>query len=154
LTTKYQKVDIVFIRHTHEAQECDEETFFYDKTTGGTVVSKALEEMIKIVRERYPVSEWNIYLAQASDGDNYSSDSDLCKRCLTQDILPITQYMAYIEIQNEAPPGVYFNSHDKELWKSYEAIKDDWDNFQIKKIKSITEIYPVFRELFVKEAIA
>ena len=70
LKRRYKHVDIVFIRHTHEAREVDEETFFYSPETGGTVVSTALEEMARIVDDRYPPDDWNIYAAQASDGDN------------------------------------------------------------------------------------
>ena len=47
LKRRYEKIDIVFIRHTHEAQEVDEETFFYSRETGGTVVSSALDKMLE-----------------------------------------------------------------------------------------------------------
>ena len=75
LKRRYRHVDIVFIRHTHEAKEVDEETFFYSAETGGTVVSTALEEMRRIIADRYPDGDWNIYAAQASDGDNISDDN-------------------------------------------------------------------------------
>ena len=78
LKRRYDRTDIVFIRHTHEAQEVDEETFFYSTQSGGTVVSTALEEMRRIIEERYPSREWNIYAAQASDGDNFASNSERC----------------------------------------------------------------------------
>jgi len=39
LSAVYDKVEIRYIRHHHEAREVDEETFFYDKDTGGTIVS-------------------------------------------------------------------------------------------------------------------
>ena len=39
LKRKYERVDVVFIRHTHEAKEVDEHEFFYGRETGGTVVS-------------------------------------------------------------------------------------------------------------------
>ena len=66
------------MRHTHEAQEVDEETFFYSRETGGTVVSSALREMLRVQKERYLDGEWNIYTAQASDGDNFSGDAERC----------------------------------------------------------------------------
>ena len=75
---RYRHVDIVFIRHTSTAEEVDEETFFYSRETGGTVVSTALEKMLEIARARYPTDRWNIYGAQASDGDNYGADSGRC----------------------------------------------------------------------------
>ena len=43
LTRKYGEVDLIFIRHTDDAEEVDEDTFFHDTRTGGTVVLSALE---------------------------------------------------------------------------------------------------------------
>ena len=98
LTRHYSEVDIVFIRHTTEAQEVDEETFFRDTETGGTVVSTALEEMLRILDERYPIDDWNIYAAQASDGHNFDDDMEDCLELLNNDVLPLCQYFAYIEV--------------------------------------------------------
>ena len=98
LTRRYRHVDIVFIRHTSTAEEVDEETFFYSRETGGTVVSTALEKMLEIARARYPTDRWNIYGAQASDGDNYGADSGRCVSLLGGDVLPLCQYFAYIEV--------------------------------------------------------
>ena len=98
LKRKYERVDIVFIRHTHEASEVDEQEFFYGRETGGTVVSSALKTMIEVRDKRYPVADWNIYCAQASDGDNSASDTGDCVELLREAILPLTQYYAYIEI--------------------------------------------------------
>ena len=78
LIRRYRHVDVVFIRHTSTAEEVDEETFFYSRETGGTVVSTALEKMLEIARARYSTDRWNIYGAQASDGDNYGADSSRC----------------------------------------------------------------------------
>src|SRR6201999_4579071 len=75
LTRRYRHVEIVFIRHTDRAEEVDEETFFHSPATGGTVVSSALEAMRRIVELRYRPQDWNIYAAQASDGDNAEADS-------------------------------------------------------------------------------
>ncbi len=101
LKRKYERVDIVFIRHTDEAAEVDEQEFFYGRETGGTVVSSALKEMMAIREARYPVGDWNVYCAQASDGDNSGSDSRECVALLSQAILPLAQYYAYIEIADE-----------------------------------------------------
>ena len=54
LTRRYRYVEVVFIRHTHEAKEVDEDTFFHSRETGGTVVSTALEEMIRVVAAAFP----------------------------------------------------------------------------------------------------
>ena len=151
LTRRYKHVDIVFIRHTSNAQEVDEETFFHSRETGGTIVSTALEEMMRIVRERYNPSNWNIYAAQASDGDNYTEDSDRCSQLLGSDILPLCQYFAYIEVGAEATLRHGFPSPPTDLWRTYGQIAAEHRNFAMRKVADPTQIFPVFHELFAKQ---
>jgi uncharacterized protein len=142
LTRTYKNVEVVFIRHHTQAKEVDEHEFFYSQETGGTIVSSALKLMNEIVKERYPLSQWNIYGAQASDGDNWADDSPRCRSLLTQNLLPSCQYYAYIEITQR--------SHQT-LWHEYEKIGNEFENFAMKNIQSVDDIFPVFRELFRKE---
>jgi uncharacterized sporulation protein YeaH/YhbH (DUF444 family) len=151
LTRRYKHVDIVFIRHTSNAQEVDEETFFHSRETGGTIVSTALEEMMKIVRERYATDSWNIYAAQASDGDNYTEDSDRCSQLLGGEILPICQYFAYIEVGAEATLRHGFPSPPTDLWRTYSQVAAQHKNFAMRKVADPTQIFPVFHELFSKQ---
>lgn len=150
LRRKYKHVEVVFIRHTHQAQEVDEDTFFHSRETGGTIVSTALEEMIKVVRERYNPENWNIYAAQASDGDNYTEDSDRCSQLLGGEILPISQYFAYIEVGAEATLRHGFPSPPTDLWRTYSQIAEQHKNFAMRKVADQTQIFPVFHELFAK----
>ena len=141
LSRRYRHVDVVFIRHTHEAEEVDEDTFFYSTETGGTVVSTALVEMKRVIDERYPVGDWNIYGAQASDGDNFEEDNRVCRDLLVDQILPMTQYFAYIEIAASA----------QNLWRTYETLQAAHpEGFAMRRIKAAPDIYPVFHELFRK----
>jgi uncharacterized protein len=142
LTRQYNRVEIVFIRHTHHAEEVDEETFFRNPATGGTQVSTALETMMKIVTERYPSADWNIYAAQASDGDNDFSDNALTERLLVESILPISQYFAYLEVAD----GARFSSSS--LWDIYERISAASPLLSMRKVSNRSEIYPVFHDLF------
>lgn len=141
LARNYERTDVIFIRHHTVAKEVDEEEFFYSRETGGTVVSSALELMLEIMHQRYPSQDWNLYAAQASDGDNWPEDSGNCGRLLEEKILPFLQYYAYIEIDNEYPLG---------LWQEYEKIARRWPNFAMQAIDEPADIYPVFRELFKK----
>jgi hypothetical protein len=153
LKRRYERVEIVFIRHTHEAQEVDEQTFFYGQQSGGTVVSTALNEMMKVVAARYRVSEWNIYAAQASDGDDFEDDAGRCVGILAEQILPICQHYAYVEILDQRELQLFGESHNgKELWRSYQNLRAKWPNFAMKHIAERGHIYPVFRELFAKRA--
>ena len=152
LTRRYERIDTVFIRHTHKAQEVDEETFFYSRETGGTVVSTALIEMQKILSARYPVQDWNIYAAQASDGDNFEDDTGQCLDLLSQQLLPLCQYFAYVEILDERELQLFQNSNGgKTLWRGYRKLGEEWPNFAQKRISTPGDIYPVFRELFGKQ---
>lgn len=151
LKRRYDRVDVVFIRHTHDAQEVDEETFFYSPQSGGTIVSTALEEMIRIMGERYPAADWNIYAAQASDGYTQSGDAERCVKLLNTEIMPYCQYYAYIEILDEREMEVFASEETgAELWRAYARIRQAWPNFAMKRISQPAHIFPVFRELFTK----
>ncbi|GAB3022726.1 YeaH/YhbH family protein [Bowmanella dokdonensis] len=143
LTRTYKNVQVVYIRHHTQAKEVDEQEFFYSQETGGTIVSSALKLMDEIVRERFPPGEWNIYAAQASDGDNWADDSPQCSALLQQHLLPLVRYYAYIEITQR---------QHQSLWREYEGVKALNDHFAMKHIRTIEDIYPVFRELFKKQA--
>lgn len=142
LTRHYKAVELVFIRHTYTAQEVDEQTFFHGRETGGTVVSSALEEMLKVVKQRYPIDDWNIYAAQASDGHNFDHDMPQTLRLLEQEILPICQYYAYIEVNDDQWPG------DSVLWHGYHPLVQRHANFAQAEVASASEIFPVFHDLF------
>lgn len=146
LERRYEKLDIVFIRHAETAEEVDEETFFTDPKTGGTVVSTALEQMLAVQKARYPVDRWNIYVAQTSDGDNISSDTPRVVQLLTEAILPLSQYYAYIEV---AGSGAIIRS-DSDLWGAYRTLAESQLQLAIRKVRDRTEIFPVFRELFAR----
>ena len=151
LTRRYKTVDLVFIRHTSNAQEVDEDTFFHSRETGGTIVSTALDEMLKVVQARYNPENWNIYAAQASDGDNYSEDSDRCSQLLGGEILPVSQYFAYIEVGAEATLRHGFPSPPTDLWRTYAAIVPAYENFAMRKVADPSQIFPVFHDLFAKD---
>ncbi len=149
LKRRYKHVEIVFIRHTHEASEVDEETFFYSRETGGTIVSTALAEMQRVVAERYPPEEWNIYAAQASDGDNTSSDNPRTADLLTGAILPACQYFAYLEVGREDDPTpMGFGYRQSDLWRLYDVLRQNGTPIAMRKVRHRRDIYPVFRELF------
>jgi uncharacterized sporulation protein YeaH/YhbH (DUF444 family) len=146
LTRKYEHVDLVFIRHTDDAEEVDEQTFFHDRKSGGTVVCSALELMHEICQARYPASSWNIYAAQASDGDAFGADVGKSGRFLREALLPLARYYAYIEIPDAAA------GRASSLWSQYEELARPGGNFAMRRVSRREEIYPVFRELFRSEA--
>ena len=144
LTRHYDKIELVFIRHHTQAQEVDEENFFHARETGGTVVSSALVLMDQIIKARYSPTEWNIYGAQASDGDNWHHDSGRCRELLTDSLLPACRYFAYVQVADE----------EQNLWEEYARLRISHPHFAMRKVTEAAQIYPVFRELFKKEGAA
>jgi len=144
LTRHYDKIELVFIRHHTQAQEVDEENFFHARETGGTVVSSALVLMDEIIKARYSPTEWNIYGAQASDGDNWHHDSGRCRELLTESLLPVCRYFAYVQVAEE----------EQNLWEEYTRLQEGHAHFAMRKVTQASQIYPVFRELFKKEGAA
>ncbi|MGH6639742.1 MAG: YeaH/YhbH family protein [Polaromonas sp.] len=140
LMRHYEKTDVVFIRHHTQATEVSEEEFFQSTESGGTVVSSALALMHQIIQARYSPNEWNIYGAQASDGDNWHQDSAKCRELLVEKLLPVSRYFAYIQVAEES----------QNLWEEYALVREDYSHFAMQKIADASEIYPVFRELFKK----
>ena len=144
LKRHYEKTEVVFIRHHTKAEEVDEQEFFYSRETGGTVVSTALELTKKIVQERYPTDSWNIYAAQASDGENWQGDSSRCHDLLINSIMPLVQYFAYVEISARDTNA---------LWQTYEPIPARFpERFAMRKVAGQADIYPVFRDLFERKS--
>ena len=152
LKRRYKNVELVFIRHTHTASEVDEDTFFHSPETGGTVVSTALDEMQRVIADRFDPSAWNIYAAQASDGDNTASDNERTANLLVNKILPSCQYYAYLEVGRDIehfPPG--FIRRDSDLWQTYEAVVASGAPLAMRKVGHRRDIYPVFRDLFSRK---
>ena len=144
LTRHYEKIEIVFIRHHTQAQEVNEEDFFHARETGGTVVSSALVLMEEIIRARFSPAEWNIYGAQASDGDNWHHDSGRCRELLAEKLMPLVRYFAYVQVAEE----------EQNLWDEYGQLASTYPHFAMRKATEASQIYPVFRDLFKKEGSA
>ena len=144
LQRQYEKIEVVFIRHHTSAMEVSEENFFYSRETGGTVVSSALRLMHEIIEERYPANQWNIYGAQASDGDNWQGDIEKCHTIMSRSLLPLVQYFTYVEIGGREVQS---------LWHLYSDLQKDYaSSFAISQVKDNSEIYPVFRDLFQRQS--
>jgi uncharacterized protein len=146
LTRRYRHVEIVFIRHTDRAEEVDENTFFHGPASGGTLVSSALQAMHDIVRSRFRPADWNIYAAQASDGDNSHSDGEAVSRLLTEMILPVSQFFAYLEVGEAG--GSTFDMSDSSLWTLYQRLRSAGVPLSMRKVRDRSEIFPVFHDLF------
>jgi len=142
LTRKYESVELVFIRHTDDAQEVDEDAFFHDTKSGGTVVLTALKLMLQIIEERYTHESWNIYGAQVSDGDAFGADPEKSRAMLQDQIMPLMRYFAYVEVPDDP---------DRTSPLSYAYQRIESDNFAMRSVADRSEVYPVLRKLFARE---
>jgi uncharacterized sporulation protein YeaH/YhbH (DUF444 family) len=142
LTRHYERIEIVFIRHHTTAAVVDEEGFFHSRESGGTLVSSALELTVETIKDRFPLDQWNVYVAQASDGDNWESDCPKCHQLLLQELLPRVQYYCYIEIDAAQPQS---------LWEQFDAARAGVRNLAMGRIMTRADVYPVLRELFARK---
>lgn len=155
LERKYEHTDIVFLRHHNDAKEVDEDEFFKGRETGGTVVSSVIDLLTEIQKDRYPTNEWNIYVAQCSDGDNCSAaDSIDCCSTIEENILPIAQYFAYIQTEySRSNLDTQFFNSEYSLWSHYSTLKDKYKHFEMKQVAKQSDIWKVFVELFQKKGV-
>lgn len=148
LFKKYEDVEIVFVRHHVQASECTEHEFFYDQQSGGTTVSSGLILTNEIIR-RYSSDKYNLYVAQASDGDNWLGDNPECIKQYNL-MLPLLQYFCYIDIAHEGPADWQQNAHT-DLWQAVAEVERGHSNMSMARVNGLAEIWPVFTELFKKE---
>ena len=150
LHKEYKAVELVFVKHTTEAKEVSEEDFFYSRESGGTVVSTGLELIDKIIQARYSGGDFNIYIAQCSDGDNWHQDDDYCIEILETKLLPQVQYFAYLQVETEQRfvQKREYDVHD--LFFLYQQLKEQYLNFNMGLATRDSQIYPVLHDLFKK----
>lgn len=154
LEYNYDKIDIVFIKHTTEAKEVDEHEFFYSRETGGTAVSSAINLTNTIISQRYDLSSWNIYITQCSDGDNFSSDNHLLLKEM-KILLPNIQYFAFLNVANSQRDDFHnalgLQPQVSDLWKLYSENFIEESNFSMVSAYDAGDIFTVFRKLFKKK---
>jgi uncharacterized sporulation protein YeaH/YhbH (DUF444 family) len=109
--------------------------------------------MLRVMKDRFPPEDWNIYVAQASDGDNMPSDTGKTIALMAEGILPHAQYVAYLEVGREEDPMLGMGgplTRGSDLWRAYAQVGSQGGKFVMRKVHHRREIYPVFRELFAR----
>lgn len=144
----YDHVDIRFIRHTQTAKEVSEQDFFYKRESGGTIVSSGFELVNDIIKKEYDLETWNVYVAQASDGENWSQDDEKLYCVLDDEILPKVQYMAYVEVVD--PEFSSFNFGGS-LFDFYEPLTNKYQHFNKAVVLSADGVFKALRGLFKDE---
>lgn len=157
LNRKYERIELVFIHHTDSSKEVTEDEFFNTRESGGTRVSSALELLKGMIPARIDPAKTNIYVCQCSDGDNSSPDNAKCVALLGGELLKKVQYWAYIQIEREGyamGAGAPDDGRADTLWRAYREVAASCGNLAQRHVGGDGDIYPVFRKLFEKKALA
>ena len=129
LTRKYGEVDLVFIRHTDDAEEVDEDTFFHDPRSGGTVVYLGAGAGGQDPRASATPRGWNVYAAQASDGDAFGADPGAQRAVPARDAAA-GDALLHLPRAGRAASAATSTST---LWAEYERVAEATDNFAMRR---------------------
>lgn len=144
---KYEKVEIVFIGHTTEAFETDEDSFFKRGSSGGTHVSSAPELAIDIVNERYHPSAWNVYAFHCTDGDNFEEDNAKAFD-MYRELCDISQMVGYCEIKPKGSTPAWQSDSTSKLLKSISVLTP---TLRTALMVSKEDVWPTFKKFFGSE---
>ncbi|MFN0112484.1 MAG: sporulation protein YhbH [Blastocatellia bacterium] len=150
LRTKYDSVEIVFISHHTEAKEVNEEQFFTQGESGGTVVSSAYQLALDIIAERFPPRDWNVYPFHFSDGDNYYSDNEDAVK-MADLLIETCNLFGYGEIGEEGM-ATYRRSSGALLSIFNDRLKNQ-GRFIGVRIDDKEDVYPALKEFFGKRGV-
>lgn len=147
LRTKYDNVKIVFISHHTEAKEVNEDQFFTQGESGGTVVSSAYKLALEIIAERFSPRDWNIYPFHFSDGDNYYSDNEDAVK-YADELIDTCNLFGYGEIGEEGMSG--YRRSSGALLSIYSDRLKNKDRFIGVRIDDKEDVYPALKQFFGK----
>ncbi len=134
LRSQYRNIESRYIVHDATAKEVDQHTFFHIRESGGTKISSAYELCARLIDERFPPEEWNIYPFHFSDGDNWGGDDTRrCVELLEQKLLPRVNVFCYGQVKSAYGSGQFV----KDLKG---AFKED-ERIILSEIASRDEIY-------------
>lgn len=138
LRTKYKNVQIIFLAHHTEAKEVTEEEFFTKGESGGTRCSSVYNQALEIIEKRYSPVDYNIYPFHFSDGDNLSSDNEICIQ-LVNKLAEICNSFGYGEIV-----GPYYRHST--LMSVYKKVTNP--KFRSVMIRDKSGVYPALKTFF------
>ena len=139
---RYDKTDIVFISHTTEAKETNEDDFFGRGSSGGTYISSGIEKAVEIIDSRYPPTSWNLYTFHCSDGDNWVNDNEKSLE-ISKKLIDMCQLYSFIEISDGKKGLAGWGEPMSNVYKPLEC-----KNFKIVEIETKEDIWYEFKKLF------
>ncbi len=126
LRHQYKNLEVNYIVHDAVAHLVDQHTFFHLRESGGTKISSAYELCLRLMEEKYPAAEWNIYPFHFSDGDNWSSrDTERCLDLLKNSILPSVNQFCYGQVKSAYGSGQFKKDLDQALKSEEKLVTSD-----------------------------
>jgi uncharacterized sporulation protein YeaH/YhbH (DUF444 family) len=144
LRRQYRHLDLVFVAHTSDAWEFQEEEFFLVNGTGGTVASAGFAKVQQIVAERFSPSQYNVYLFYASDGENFPSDQPQASATLAA-VTAACNYAGFLEIAPLAGP-----EPDSEIGRLFLELARENGNIGAYRVASTDDIWAAVRHFFAQ----
>jgi len=145
LRHKYDEIEIVFIGHTTEAFETDEDSFFKRGESGGTFVSSAPKLALEIIKSRFHPSSWNIYAFHCTDGDNWQEDNQAAFDAF-KSLAAISQMVSYCEIKPTSERVAWESDKSSELFNMLSKLRDE--KLRTFTFNSADDIWSTFRKMF------
>lgn len=148
---KYPNTDLIFIAHTDEAEEMEEEDFFTTRLSGGTIVSPSFALAHSIIKSRYDAQQTNIYLSYAGDGDNWEDDNPhVITELEDNGLLAKLRHAVYVQVGQEMP-GSFFRSAFT-LWTVMTSISKTNPKLHLVKIAGDDDVFASFRKVYGKKS--
>jgi uncharacterized protein len=122
LKSQYNGLEARYIIHDAAAKEVDEETFYHTRESGGTRISSAYQVCLELIQRAFSPDEWNLYVFQFSDGDNWGEDNQTSLKLLREDILPKVNLFCYGQVESPYGSGEYLRTLRDGLAKKSENL--------------------------------
>jgi sporulation protein YhbH len=154
----YDNVDVRFITHTTEAQEVDEQTFFYKGESGGTNCASAFKLANYKIETEYPINEWNVYCVYISDGEDFNPQDTVYEidKMLDKQV----NFLSYVEINTDEEMGSWRTllkqilnkfKFSKKSENGFDSYINKEKRFLISIIKGKEHIFPALKHMLFEK---
>lgn len=110
LRRNFPRMKTIYIIHDSVARRVDESAFFSTREGGGTLISSAYKLMLELMPIEFSPDDWNIFVFQFSDGDNWTTaDTGLCLELLDGVILQHVNRFGYGQVNSQYGTGQFYH---------------------------------------------
>jgi len=109
LRSQYKNIVSRYIIHDTQAVEVDRHTFYHTQQSGGTHIASAYKLSQELIKIEFPPEDWNIYVFQYSDGEDWTAGS-ADSIAIIRDLLGCVNQISYCEVHQR---GTFKQTLDK-----------------------------------------